>query len=100
MWGIRPKKGTHPAGNLDSLIYMKSLQSLDVKDAIVEFAVSAVVPMNTLPLPKHLSTHRDSPFPHAASREILNRLRNVGNKFNVSSNGASEKTSLEKTQSL
>jgi len=39
------------------MIDAKSLQGLNVKYAVVEFAVSAFFAMNTLPLSKHLPSH-------------------------------------------
>jgi hypothetical protein len=81
MWGIRPEERTDFAGNLHRFVDAQTLQSLNIKDAVVKLPLGTLVPVNTLPLPKHLSTHiRDSPFPRAASREILNRSRNVGMK--------------------
>jgi len=55
MWGIRPKEGTNFAGYLNSVVHRQSLQSLYVKNPIVEFALGAFVSVDTLPLPKHLS---------------------------------------------
>jgi hypothetical protein len=67
---IRPKKGTNSTSHLNCLIHSEALQSLDIKNSIVKSAVSAFVSVDTFPLTKHLFTHRDSPFPRAASREI------------------------------
>jgi hypothetical protein len=58
---------------LDGLIDSEPLQSLHIKDPIIKPAVGAFVSVNTFPLTKDLFSHRDSPFPRAASREILNR---------------------------
>jgi hypothetical protein len=81
MWGIRPEKGTDLASYLHCFINTQTLQGLNIKDAVIEFSFGTFVPVNTLPLPKHLSAHNnDSPFPRAASREILNRSRFVGVK--------------------
>jgi len=69
IWGISPKKGADFSCNLDGIVNPEPLQGLNVKNTIVEFAICAFVAVNTLSLTKDLSTHRDSPFPRAASRE-------------------------------
>lgn len=78
MRGIRPKEGAYFASNLHSFVNPQPLQCLNIKDSVIEFALGTLVSVNTLSLPKHLSSHKDSPFPRAASREILNRVEKVG----------------------
>jgi hypothetical protein len=82
---------------------LEALQSLNIKSPIVETALGAFVSVNTFPLTKHLFAHIDSPFPRAASREIMNRFDYVGNYSAVSLNRgkATRNSSLgERLQSL
>jgi hypothetical protein len=73
--GIGPKKRTNSPGYLYRFVDLEALQSLNIKNPIVETALGAFVSVNTFPLTKHLFAHMDSPFPRAASREIMNRFR-------------------------
>jgi hypothetical protein len=59
---------------LNGLINWEPLKRLHIKDPIVKRAFGSFVSVNTFSLTKHLFSHRDSPFPRAASREILNHL--------------------------
>jgi hypothetical protein len=63
VWGIGPKKCRNLTRHLHGIIDAESLQSLNVKNTIVEITISAFVAMNTLPLAIHLSSHDDSPVP-------------------------------------
>jgi hypothetical protein len=58
--GVGPKERTYFSRHLDRVVDAQSLQSLNVKNAIVEITFSAFFPMNTLPLSKSLSSHNDS----------------------------------------
>ena len=60
---INPKERADLAGQLHGRINLKLRQGLHVKDAVIEFTLSAIVTMNALSFPKKLLTHRDSPFP-------------------------------------
>ena len=60
--GVGPKERRYLSRHLDRVVDAQSLQSLNVKYAIVEITFSAVLPMNTLPLAKRLSGHDDSPM--------------------------------------
>ena len=62
MWSISPEEGRYFSGHLYRFVNAQSLQSLDVKYAIVEITFRTVFPMNTLPLPKRLSAHDDSTY--------------------------------------
>jgi hypothetical protein len=75
MWSVSPEKGTYFASYLHGFVNAQALQRLDIENPIVEFSLRALFPVNTLPLPKHLSSHTDSPFPRAASHEILNHSK-------------------------
>lgn len=66
MWRVGPKERTDFSRHRDRLIDPESLQCLDIKNAIIKIARGALVPMNTLPLTKHLSSHDESPIPRAA----------------------------------
>jgi hypothetical protein len=59
--GVGPKERRYFSRHLYRFVNAQSLQSLNVKYAIVEITFSAFFPMNTLPLPKRLSGHDDSP---------------------------------------
>jgi hypothetical protein len=72
VWGIGPEECTDFSRHFYGFVNAQSLQSLDVKDAVVKLALSAFVPVNTLSLAKHLFTHGDSPLLRAAPRERLN----------------------------
>jgi hypothetical protein len=67
LWRIGPKERTYLAGNFNCLIDTQSLQSLKVKCSIVEITFRADVPVNTLPLTKHLPGHM---IHHISSRHI------------------------------
>ena len=59
---IRPEERADLTRNLHSLIDPESLQSLNIKNAIIKITVGAPVSMNTLPLAIRLSRHDDSPY--------------------------------------
>jgi len=65
---VRPEKRTDSSGYLQRVIDAQPLQSLNIKHAVVKLAFSTVVPMNTLPLAKHLFGHDESPISRAAAR--------------------------------
>jgi len=69
MWSIGPKKRRYFTRHLHGIIDAESLQSLNVKNAIVEITISAFVAVDTLPLAIHLSSHDDSPIPAPGARE-------------------------------
>jgi len=58
---VGPKERRYLSRHLDRVVDAQSLQSLNVKYAIVEITFSTLFPMNTLPLAKRLSAHDDSP---------------------------------------
>jgi hypothetical protein len=62
MRSVGPKEGRYFSRHLYRFVNAQSLQSLNVKYAIVEITFSAFFPMNTLPLTKRLSGHADSPM--------------------------------------
>jgi hypothetical protein len=68
--GIGPEKRTDPSSDLDRLVNTEPLKSLHVEHPVVKSPIGAFVSVNTFPLTKHLFSHKDSPFPRAASREI------------------------------
>jgi hypothetical protein len=61
VWSISPEEGRYFSRHLHRFVNAQSLQSLNVKYAIVEITCCAFFPMNTLPLPKRLSAHDDTP---------------------------------------
>jgi hypothetical protein len=63
VWSIGPKECRNLTSHLHSIIYAESLQSLNVKNTIVEITISAFIAVDTLPLAIHLSSHDDSPIP-------------------------------------
>jgi hypothetical protein len=69
---VGPKEGRHLPSHLHRIVNAEPLQSLNVKCAIVKITVSTFVPVNTLALAKHLSSHDDSPL-SAPPREKQNR---------------------------
>ena len=68
---IRPKERTHSSRNLNRLIDLQSLQSLNIKYPIVKLALGAFVSMNTLPLAKHLFLHDNH---HISSRRTARNM--------------------------
>jgi hypothetical protein len=46
------------------------LQSLKVKNTIVEITISAFVAVDTLPFAIHLSSHDDSPIPPGGAKTV------------------------------
>jgi hypothetical protein len=91
LWGIGPEKWTNFPGEFYCVVNTEALQRLNVKHPIVKLAICTFVSVNAFALPKHLSSHKDSPFPRAASREILNRLSTRRDKVViVRSSGASD----------
>jgi hypothetical protein len=63
VWRIGPEEGTDFARHRHRRIDAQALQSLNVKNAIVEIPFRALFAVNTLPLTKHLPSHDDSPLP-------------------------------------
>lgn len=64
---IGPKEGTHLRRHPDRIIHAESLQSLNVKRAVVVITGGAFLPVNTLPLAKRLPSHDSH---HISSRRI------------------------------
>ena len=64
---IGPEKRTYLSRHLHRMVHTQTLQCLNVEYAVVEFALSALIPVNTLSLTKHLSRHDESPL-FSASR--------------------------------
>jgi hypothetical protein len=77
MRGVSPKEGTNFTCYLYSFIDSQPLQSLHIENPIVEFAFGAFVSVNTLPLTKHLSSHRFTISSRRTARN-MNRLRMSG----------------------
>jgi hypothetical protein len=50
---------------------LQTLQSLNKKYAVIDFAVRAFITVNTLTLKKELLSHGGRPFPRAAPRELI-----------------------------
>src|SRR5688572_15284475 len=67
VWRVRPEKRSDSSGYLHGIVHAESLQSLEVKCAIVKLAFGSFLAVYTLPLPKHLSRHDESPHfpPHS-----------------------------------
>jgi hypothetical protein len=61
VWSVGPKEGRYFSRHLYRFVNSQTLQSLNVKYAIIKITFSAFFPMNTLPLPKRLSAHDDTP---------------------------------------
>lgn len=61
VWGIGPEEGADFTGDSYRIVHSQSLQRLNVKRAVVKLALSTFIPMDTLPLTKHLSRHIKSP---------------------------------------
>src|ERR1700752_1402813 len=69
MRSIGPEERRNLTRHLHGIIYAESLQSLNVKNSIVEITISAFVAVGTLPLAIHLSSHDDSPSPRLGARK-------------------------------
>jgi hypothetical protein len=78
VWSVRPKERTHLPGNFHRIVNAQSLQSLNVKCAIVKLALSSFVAVNTLPLAKHLFRHDESPHSSASRENTKPLLRASG----------------------
>ena len=70
---IRPKERTDFSRNLHSLIDAQSLQSLNIENAVIKFAIGPFVPVNTLPLAISLSRHMTHQIPRAGEARNINR---------------------------
>jgi hypothetical protein len=57
---VDPKKWRHLTGHFYCFITLQTLQSLDVKHAVINFAISPAVAMDALALKKVLPLHRGS----------------------------------------
>ena len=66
---IDPKKWRHLAGHFQRFIALQTLQSLDVKHAVINFSIGPAVAMDALALKKILPLHKGVPSlaPHRAS---------------------------------
>jgi hypothetical protein len=78
VWGIRPEERTDSPSYFHSVVNAESLQSLNVEYAIVKLALSSFVAVNTLPLPKHLSRHDESPHFLRIMRKYKTIYKSVG----------------------
>jgi hypothetical protein len=77
VWSIGPKECRNFIRHLHGIVYTQPLQSLNVKNTIVEITINAFVAVDTLPLAIHLSTHDDSiPAPGGANKATVKS--NVG----------------------
>ena len=82
MRSIGPKESRNLIGHLHGIIYAESLQSLNVKNTIVEITISAFVAVDTLPLAIHLSSHDDHqiPAPAGAKNRSINQMSGIAIK--------------------
>jgi len=97
---IGPEERTDFARYLYRFVNTQALQSLEIENSIIEFSLCTFFPMETLPLPEHLSVHKRSTISSRRVARNTEPFNLVGTQISVSSIGASETTSLEKTQSL
>ena len=58
---VSPEKRADPTGDLHRLVDRQPLKRLQIEAAVEKLALSAFVPVNTLPLAKHL-LHRNAYF--------------------------------------
>jgi hypothetical protein len=72
---IHPIKRPDSAGYPDCFITLQTLQGLNEKHSVVNFAINANGPMDAFALNKKLLFHGDRPFPRAAPREL--RVENL-----------------------
>jgi hypothetical protein len=79
VWSIGPKECRNLTRHLHGIIDAESLQSLNVKNTIVEITISAFVAVDTLPLAIHLSSHDDSPIstPGGAKNRSINQVSGI-----------------------
>jgi hypothetical protein len=79
---IGPKECANFTRHLHGIIYAESLQSLNVKNTIIEITISAFVAVNTLSLSIHLSCHDDSPIPApgGAKNRTINQMSGIAIK--------------------
>jgi hypothetical protein len=78
VWSVRPEERAHLSGYLHCVVHAESLQSLNVKRAIVKLAFSSFVAVDTLSLAKHLSRHDESPYFLRLTRESKPFIRASG----------------------
>jgi hypothetical protein len=73
---IGPKECGNLTRHLHGFVYTQPLQSLNVKNSIIEITISAFVAVDTLPLAIYLSSHDDSPIPApgGANKVTLNQM--------------------------
>ena len=73
MGRVGPKEGANLTRHSYCIVNAKSLQSLNIKGAVIEITVSPVVTVNTLPLAKRLSSHDMHHFPalRANNRSVV-----------------------------
>lgn len=80
VWSIGPKECRNLARHLQGIVYAQPLQSLNVKNPIVEITISAFVAVDTLPLAIHLSSHDDSIPAPGARQENVNQMSGIAIK--------------------
>jgi hypothetical protein len=80
VWSIGPKEGRNLARHSHRIVYAQPLQSLNVKNPIVEITISAFVAVDTLPLAIHLSSHDDSILRLGARQENVNQMSGIAIK--------------------
>ena len=77
---IGPKEGSHLCGHPDRIVHPESLQSLNVKGAVVVITGRTFLPVDTLPLAKRLPSHDAPPYflaPHRAKYRAVNKSAGV-----------------------
>jgi hypothetical protein len=81
VWSIGPKECRNLTRHLHGIIDAESLQSLNVKNTIVEITISAFVAVDTLPFAIHLSSHDDSPIPPGGAKyRSINQMSGIAIK--------------------
>src|SRR5262249_34524697 len=82
MRSVGPKECRNLTGHSHGIIYAESLQSLNIKNTIVEITISAFVAVDTLPLAIHLSSHDGSPIPapDRAKNRSINQMSGIAMK--------------------
>jgi hypothetical protein len=74
---VNPKKRGNFASHFQGFITLQALQSLNKKYTVINFAIRAFITVSALTFKKELFSHGGRPFPRAAPREFLYKIRGI-----------------------
>jgi hypothetical protein len=74
---VNPKERGNLTSHFQSFIALQALQSLNKKYSVINFAVRAFYTVSAFAFKKELFSHGGRPFPRAAPREFLYKIRGI-----------------------